>query len=137
MATVLQQQLAAIAAKSTHQLDLRAQRTQHSKSLLFEPRIAAGQSLETIYHICLDGFRELCMLDSRFTAFRDSLFSTQSKDEDRTQMSSQENEDLDATICSFLRLVSGKLLLSPAQKAVEWLVRRFGYVHLHTRSTRY
>lgn len=128
MATILQQQLAAIAAKSTHQLDLRAQRTKHSKSLLFEPRVAAGQSLETIYHICLDGYQELCMLDARYKVFADNLFSPQSKDEDRTQMSSQENQDLDATIHRFLRLVSGKLLLSPAQKAIEWLVRRFAYV---------
>ena len=125
MATALQQQLAAIAANSTHQLDLRAQKGRHSKSLLFEPRDAATQSFDTIYQICYEGFEELCVLDSRFSPFGLNLFSEQSKDEDRTRMMAKENRDLDQILESFLGLVSGRLLLKPAVKAVEWLVRRF------------
>jgi U3 small nucleolar RNA-associated protein 10 len=34
---------------------------------------------------------------------------------------------LDAVIESFLALVGGRLQLSPAVKAVDWLVRRFRY----------
>lgn len=127
MATALQQQLAAIAAKSTNQLDLKAQRNQHSKSLLFEPKDAANQTFDTIYQICVEGFQDLCMLDARFTPFAQNLFSEQSKTEDRTQMTAQENEQLDNVIQSFLGLVSGRILLKPGQKAVEWLVRRFKY----------
>ncbi|WPH03565.1 Hypothetical protein R9X50_00644600 [Acrodontium crateriforme] len=125
MATALQQQLAAIAANSTHQLDLKAQKTRHSKSLLFEPRDAASQNFDTIFQICYEGFEELCMLDSRFTPYARTLFSEQSKNADRTQMTAHENEELDRTIKSFLGLVCGRLLLKPAMKAVEWLVRRF------------
>lgn len=135
MATLLQQQLAAIAAKSTQQLDLKAQRTQHSQSLLFDSKDAASQSLETVYRICIEGFQDLCTLDARFLPFADSLFSEQSRNEDRTQMTATENAQLDAVICSFLGLVCGKLLLAPGQKAIEWLVRRFRSVE--TCSMRY
>lgn len=125
MATALQQQLSAIAAKSTHQLDLKAQRQQHSKSLIFEARNAANQTFDTLYQICLEGFQDLCALDSRFVGFSRTLFSEQSKGEDRTQMTAGENQELDEVIQSFLGLVCGRVLLRPAIKAVEWLVRRF------------
>ncbi|KAK3072122.1 snoRNA-binding rRNA-processing protein utp10 [Teratosphaeriaceae sp. CCFEE 6253] len=125
MATALQQQLAAIAASSTHQLDLKAQKARHSTSLLFAPRDAAAQGFETIYQLCYEGFEELCMLDARFSPFARSLFSEQSQSEDRTQMTAAENAELDRTVESFLALLSGRLLLKPATKALEWLVRRF------------
>ena len=135
MATALQQQLAQIAANSTHQLDLKAQKARHSKSLLFEPRDAAGQSFETIYQICCEGFEELCMLDARFGAYSRNIFSEQSRDEDRTQMTAKENEELDKTLESFLGLVGGRLLLKPAMKAVEWLVRRFRVQEYNAEAT--
>ncbi|KAH7071776.1 armadillo-type protein [Paraphoma chrysanthemicola] len=125
MATALQKQLAALAASSTHQLDLKAQKSAHGKSLLFEPKIAATQSFENLYLICYEGFKDLCALDSRFLHFSKSLFSEQSKVEDRTQMTKDENKKLDVVIEAFVTLAGPKLLLKPAQKAVEWLVRRF------------
>lgn len=134
MATALQQQLAAIAANSTHQLDLKAQKARHGKSLLFEPRDAAAQSFDTIYQLCYEGFEELCMLDSRFSSFGRNLFSVQSKNEDRTQMIAAQNEELDKTIVGFLGLVGGRLLLKPATKAVEWLVRRFRVEEYNTEA---
>lgn len=123
--TSLQKQLAAIAATSTHQLDLKAQKAAHGKSLLFEPKIAASQDFNTIYQICLEGFQELCVLDPRFTPFSSNLFSEQSKAEERTGMTAQENQELDTVLESFLGLVGARLLLRPAIKSVEWLVRRF------------
>ncbi|KAI7653685.1 hypothetical protein KC319_g10448, partial [Hortaea werneckii] len=134
MATSLQQQLAAIQQTSTHQLDLKAQKAQHSKSLLFEPRDAASQSFDTIYQICNEGFNELSQLDARFLPFARNLFSEQSKNEDRTQMTAVENEELNKTVESFLGLVQGRLLLRPAMKAMEWVVRRF-QAHEHSTET--
>ena len=128
MATALQKQLAAIAASSTHQLDLKAQRSAHGKSLLFDSKVAASQSFEALYLICYDGYRHLCALDSRFLHFSKSLFSEQSKVEDRTQMTAEENEKLDHVLEAFITLVGPRLLLKPAEKALEWLVRRFRYV---------
>lgn len=129
--TSLQKQLAAIAASSTHQLDLKAQKAAHGKSLLFEPKVAASQSFDSIYLICYEGFRDLCALDHRFTPFSRTLFSEQSKAEDRTQMTKEENQELDSVLEAFLILVGSRLLLKPAEKALEWLVRRFQYVAIN------
>jgi U3 small nucleolar RNA-associated protein 10 len=128
--TTLQKQLAAVAASSTHQLDLKAQKVAHGKSLLFEPRVAASQSFENVYLICNEGYRELCALDPRFLQFSRSLFSEQSKVEDRTQMTQKENEKLNGVLEAFMTMVGPRLLLKPAEKALEWLVRRFRYVKL-------
>ena len=125
--SALQKQLASIASSATHELDLKAQRSAHSESLLFEPSVAANQSFDILYQICIEGFEELCALDTRFTKFRKSIFSAQSRTEDRTQLTAAENEGLDLVLQGFLGLVGARLLLRPALKALEWLVRRFRY----------
>jgi U3 small nucleolar RNA-associated protein 10 len=123
--TSLQKQLAVIAANSTHQLDLKAQKAAHGKSILFEPKVAVSQDFNTLYQICYEGFEELCILDSRFAAYNGNLFSEQSKTEEREQMTANQNKELDTVLQSFIGLVSARLLLKPAQKAMEWLIRRF------------
>ena len=130
MATALSAQLAQIAAKSSNPLDLKAQKRDHSQSLIFDEKRAAGQGFETIYQICSEGFQELCQLEPKYARFARSIFSTQSQTQDRNQMTKSENEELNGIIDSFLYLVSAKLLLKPAHLAVEWLVRRFRYVKL-------
>lgn len=123
--TSLQKQLAAIAATSSHELDSKAQKTAHSHSLLFEPKIAATQSFDTIYQLCVEGFEELCNIDTRFSRFASNIFSIHSKKEDREQMTARENQELNSVIESFLGLVGSRLLLRPALKSVEWIIRRF------------
>lgn len=125
MATSLAQQLAQVAANSKSSLDIKAQRAAHSKSLIWEPRVAAAQSFQTLYATCHQGFEELCQLDARFNPFQQTLFSEQSQDQDRNQLTIAENEELDRHIEAFLRLVGSRLRLMPAIKAVEWLIRRF------------
>lgn len=125
MATALQQQLAAISAKSTDQLNLKAQKQRHSKSLLFEPREASGQSFDTLYQICSEGFDDLCQLDGRFQTFATNLFAPTSIDVEREQLTAKENAELDGVVERFMGLACGRLLLRPAQKSVEWLVRRW------------
>lgn len=125
MATSLALQLAALRTKGANPLDLNEQKKYHSQSLLFDSHVAATQEFDSLYAICNEGFRELCQLDPRFTTFRHSIFSEQSKREDRTQMTSVQNDQLNTALENFLHLVGGRLLLKPALKAVEWLVRRF------------
>ena len=132
MTTALASQLAQIRAYSTNPLDLKAQKKAHSRSLLFEPSVAATQDFESLYQICCEGFQELCRLDVRFAGFADSIFSEQSKHEDRTQMTTTQNQQLDAVLEAFLHLIGDRLLLKPALKAVEWLVRRFRSVKGHS-----
>lgn len=125
MATSLAKQLAQIATKSKTTLDAKAQKAAHSKSLIWEPKVAATQSFQTLYPVCYDGFEELCGLDARFAVFRATIFSEQSQGEDRTQLAEAENAELDRQVESFLRLVGSRVRLMPAIKAVEWLIRRF------------
>lgn len=125
MASSLASQLSQIAAKSTNPLNLKSQRISHSHSLIFDRKVAGSQDFDTIYQICHDGFRELCLLDARFAEFERTIFSEQSKIEDRTEMSAAQNKELDTVLEAFLALVGGRLLLTPAVAAVDWLVRRF------------
>ena len=127
MATSLALQLQKIAAASTSTLDTKKLKTLHSASLLFDRAHAATQGLDTIFSIALNGFNELCALDHRFIAFEKGLFSESSKEADRFVQTKEEVKELDRSIEAFLELVSGRLLLKPAIKAVEWLVRRFRY----------
>ena len=128
MATALSTQLAAIRAKSTNSLDLKAQKKAHSQSLLFDTRVAATQDFDSLFLICLEGFQELCQIDPRFTSFRRTIFSEQSSREDRTQLTEAQNKELGIILESFLWLVGARLQLKPALKAVEWLIRRFRLV---------
>ena len=133
MATALSAQLAQIRARPSNSLDLKAQKEAHSQSLLFDPRSAATQDFDTIFQICSEGFEELCRQDSRFIGFSNSIFSEQSKFEDRTQMNEEQNQRLSSVVEEFLGLVGTKLLLVPALKAIEWLIRRFRFVQAYCR----
>ncbi|KAL5627657.1 hypothetical protein BROUX41_003810 [Berkeleyomyces rouxiae] len=125
MATSLAAQLAQISAKSKATLDIKAQKAAHSKSLIWDHKIAATQTYHAIYKACYSGFEDLCGLDARFVPFGNTLFSEQSQDEDRAALSEEENTQLDRKIESFLRLAGSRLRLMPAIKAIEWLIRRF------------
>lgn len=128
MSTLLAAQLSRITADSNNSLNLKAQKAAHSKSLIFEARVASSQSFDTLYTLCHEGFQELCLLDGRFLEFQRDLFSEQSQEQDRTQMTASQNADLDRRVEAFLGLVGSRLRLNPAIKAVEWLIRRFRYV---------
>lgn len=128
MSTSLAQQLSRIATQSTHSLNLKAQKAAHSQSLIFDTGVAARQDFNSLYTLCAEGFEELCFLDQRFVNFRKTIFSEESKNQDRIQMTAGENEELDRVLEDFLALVGARLLLKPAIKAVEWLVRRFRFV---------
>jgi len=130
MASSLAAQLSQIAANSTKSLNVKAQKAAHGQSLIFEPRVAASQSFDTIYTLCHEGFEELCMIDNRFLEFQRNLFSEQSQDEDRTQMTAAQNAELDKLLESFIGLLGGRLRLNPAVKAIEWLIRRFRLVQV-------
>ncbi|KAL8984704.1 MAG: hypothetical protein Q9205_001393 [Flavoplaca limonia] len=134
MATSLASQLAKIRVESTNALDLKAQKKAHSKSLLFDAHHAATQDFDTLFQLCHEGYQELCQLDPRFEAFAGNLFSEQSKQEDRTQMTAAQNKSLDNVLDGFMSLVVGRLLLKPAVKAMEWLVRRFSVHQYNTTS---
>ncbi|KAI1620240.1 hypothetical protein EDD37DRAFT_171066 [Exophiala viscosa] len=130
MTSTFAAQLRTIAAHSTNELDLRARRDAHAESLIFERSIAVKQDWETVYQICVEGFRELCLLDSRLKEFEGNLYSPQAKDQDREQLSKAQNEALGVVLERCLALLGSKVILRPGLRAVEWLVRRFR-VHVY------
>ncbi|KAF5259814.1 hypothetical protein FOXYS1_9556 [Fusarium oxysporum] len=132
MATALAAQLAQVAANSKSTLNVKAQKAAHSKSLIWEPRVAATQSYQTLYTTCFQGFEELCQLDARFAPFQSTIFSEESQNQDRTQLTASENEELDRRVEAFLRLAGSRLRLMPAIKSIEWLIRRF---RIHEENT--
>ena len=134
MTTAFTAQLRDIASKSTNELDIKAQKAAHAQSLLFDRKIAGSQDIETIYQICLEGFQELYQVDARFRPFEHNLFSSQSKSQDRSQMTAEENTTLNGVLELFLQLLGARILLRPAVKSLEWLVRRFR-VHTYNTST--
>ena len=132
MTTTLANHLSQIRASSGGSLDPKSQQKAHSQSLLFDPKIARNQDLSTIYQFCFEGFQDLCRLDKRHALYHKSLFNDRSKSLDRSQLTTAQNEQLDVALEEFLSLVSSKLLLKPALRSVEWLVRRFRFVFVIT-----
>lgn len=94
-------------------------------SLLFDPKEAAEKDRETIFEIGLSGLEELIQIDARFLIFRDSLFDKGSLNLQRAVEDKEVNNQLNATIKSFIFHVSPYFMLQPAHKCLEWLIRRF------------
>ena len=128
MAPALASQLSQLRAASTGHLDLKSQSKAHSQSLLFEARVAKSQDIDTIYDFCSEGFQDLCRLDERHALYYNSLFSDHSKRLDRSQMTKIQNGQIDVALEGFLSLVGARLLLKPALRSVEWLIRKFRFV---------
>ncbi|KAL9271856.1 hypothetical protein AKJ16_DCAP21544 [Drosera capensis] len=99
-------------------------------SILFDPRKAADIDLETIHSFAIAGLEELEKLDERFRRFKDDLFSQKSVELDRELLNAEENNRIDASISSYLRLLSGYFVLESVLKTVEYLIRRYK-VHVY------
>ncbi|KAF3785717.1 HEAT repeat-containing protein 1 [Nymphaea thermarum] len=93
-------------------------------SILFDPKEAADIDLETIFSIAISGLNILIETDERFRCYKNTLFSQKSLDMDREVMTVEENNKINSSISSYLRLLSGYLQLPSAQKTLEYLIRR-------------
>lgn len=94
-------------------------------SILFNPKEAADIDTDTILNIALSGLEVLTSVDGRFRNYKNDLFSHKSKDLDRELMGIEENNKINATISSYLRLLSGHLELPASLKTLEYLIRRY------------
>ena len=98
-------------------------------SLLFQAHEAADIDTDTIFSLGKNGLYELQEIDNDFTKFEKTLFSENVKLLERTQQPKEFNERLDRKIKEFLVFLSPYFLIKPAQKTLEWLIRRF-QVHI-------
>lgn len=125
MATALSQQLQALKGPVDKKKRI---------SLLFDVRQAAQLDIDTIYQVGSEGLAELEKYDDRFAPFAQSLFSESNKRLDRDLLTSDVNKSIDESINYFLKLISPYFLLRPAQKALEYLIRRYRFVNYNCRA---
>lgn len=128
MPSFLAQQLQKIATVSRQgQVVAGPKTTKQKPSFLFDAKKAADLDIDTIFSLGISGLAELKALDSRFENFEETLFSERLKGFDRALQTKEDNDRVDKSIQSFLRLLSPYFLEKGAGKALEWLVRRFRY----------
>ncbi|XP_071145410.1 HEAT repeat-containing protein 1-like isoform X1 [Mytilus edulis] len=98
------------------------------KSLLFDPKEAAGLDKETFFGLGTNGLEELETIDESFEEFEENLFANSALSFERSVQTKEVNDKLDETIDRFLYRLSPYCLLKPAHKALEWLIYRY---HIH------
>ena len=71
------------------------------------------------------GLEVLISTDERFRNYKNDLFSHKSRELDRELMGIEENNRINASISSYLRLLSGHFQLPSSLKTLEYLIRRY------------
>lgn len=99
-------------------------------SVLFDAKEAADIDLRAILPIALSGLEHLTGVDERFARYGKTLFSETSLEVNREQQTPKENDKLNKSISSYLRLLAGYLQLPAALKTLEYLIRRY-LVHVY------
>ena len=102
-----------------------AAKTSKKVSLLFDASEASDIDSETIFSLGINGLEELKSIDASFGQFEVALFNESSKALERTVQTKGVNDKLDKEITKFLRFLSPYVLLKPAHKTLEWLIRRY------------
>ncbi|XP_058814545.1 HEAT repeat-containing protein 1 homolog [Topomyia yanbarensis] len=124
MTTSLAAQLQRLAAPQTSLL----YDSRKKPSILFKAGEAASKDREVIYDIGINGLQELIQLNPSFAQFEDTLFDKTSIDLQRAVENKELNRKLDDNIRKFFFHLSPYVMLQPAHKCLEWLIRRF---HIH------
>ncbi|GJN02157.1 hypothetical protein PR202_ga19481 [Eleusine coracana subsp. coracana] len=99
-------------------------------SVLFDAKEAADIDLRAILPIALSGLEHLASVDERFARYNNTLFSETSLEVNREQLTPKENEKINKSISTYLRLLAGYLQLPAALKTLEYLIRRY-LVHVY------
>ncbi|KAK7852331.1 uncharacterized protein CFP56_039361 [Quercus suber] len=94
-------------------------------SILYDPKEAADIDVDAILSIALQGLEVLVDTNERFRNYKNDLFSHKSRELDRDLLGIEENNRINASIGSYLRLLSGYFQLPSALKTLEYLIRRY------------
>ena len=108
----------------------RATKFKKKTSFLFDPKEASDIDNETVFALALNGLDELKLVNFQIEKFETLLFGESSKHLERNLQSQELNDKLDNNIKDYLRFLSPYILLKPAHKTLEWLIRRY-QVHLY------
>ncbi|KAF4372054.1 hypothetical protein F8388_000270 [Cannabis sativa] len=125
MATSIASQLQAIKSFVQVDSDPQQKRPFTRPSIIFKSEQAADIDVETILSIALQGLDVLISIDERFRNYRNDLFSHKSRETDRELLGIEENNRINETISSYLRLISVHFQHQSAIKTLEYLIRRY------------
>ena len=125
----LEKQLKRLRIPDSRSLE-RATKFKKKTSFLFDAKEASDIDNETVFALALNGLDELKVLNSQFEQFETLLFGESTKYIERSLQSQEVNDNLDNNIKDYLRYLSPYILLKPAHKTLEWLIRRY-HVHLY------
>ncbi|KAD2392887.1 hypothetical protein E3N88_39864 [Mikania micrantha] len=78
-----------------------------------------------VYAKSLTRLEILVSQDERFGNYKNDLFAHKSKELDRELMGIEENNQINASVSSYLRLLSGYFQLPSALRTLEYLIRRY------------
>ncbi|KAL3521384.1 hypothetical protein ACH5RR_019533 [Cinchona calisaya] len=124
MATSIASQLQAL--KSVVKADTEPLKKPFTRpSILFNLKDAADIDVDAIFGLALSGLEALISKEERFRNYKNDLFSHKSRELDRELMGIEENNRINATISSYLRLLSGYFELLAARRTLEYLIRRY------------
>ncbi|XP_047143600.1 HEAT repeat-containing protein 1 isoform X1 [Hydra vulgaris] len=101
-------------------------------SILFDAQTSATLDNDTILEIGITGFTNLCSIDFVFKQFED-LFTRSALKIQRNMENKDFNRRLSKKLSMFLMFLSPYVLLKPAHRVLEWLVRRF-QIHIHEKN---
>ncbi len=71
------------------------------------------------------GFAELCEASEAFKPFAKTLFASSRVGAEREQQTRAANEKTDASVASFLTLLSAHFMSEAATKVLEYLIRQY------------
>ncbi|KZO97606.1 hypothetical protein CALVIDRAFT_536183 [Calocera viscosa TUFC12733] len=125
MASALAQQLKQTASLNAALFKNAVNRINKRDSYLFTAQEASRHDPESIHGFAYNAFLQLESLDPKFSEYEDDLFSEAVKIQDRTLLNPADNDKLNTTLDSFLRLLSGHLFIEASSRVLEWLVRHF------------
>lgn len=101
--------------------------TQHRyiASFLFDEREASDIDNAAILTIAKDGLEELKAVEPAFGKFEIVLFGENTIEMHRATMTKAQNDSLNGTLRTFLRLLSPYFMMKAAHKCLEWLIRKY------------
>lgn len=94
-------------------------------SFLFDEREATDIDNSAVLAIAKDGLEELKALEPAFAKFEITLFGENTLEIHRSTMTKKQNDSLNFTLRTFLRLLSPFFMLKAAHKCLEWLIRKY------------
>lgn len=111
----LQQQLRAATQGASKSSD------RYKASILFSAKDAPG--VDVLHQIARNGLMELQRMDERFAPYAETLFADSTKSVNREAMDKAAEKKVDDSVHAFLLLLSQFMLLRPAHKVLEYLIR--------------